>query len=61
MSSLFDHLALAAGGDAQIRRAQAFAVTTAVDREVRPGTGDRVSRGSYVQLPELRIIIRRGI
>jgi len=36
MSSVFDHLALAAGGDAQIRRAQAFAVTTAGDREVRP-------------------------
>ena len=36
VSSLFDHLALAPCGDAQIRRAEAFAVTTAVDREVRP-------------------------
>jgi hypothetical protein len=36
VSSLFDHLAFAAGRDTQIRRAEALAVTTAVDREVRP-------------------------
>ena len=60
VSSLFDQLALVPCGDPQIRRAEALAVTTAVDREVCPGTGDRVSRDSYVQLPELRVFIRRG-
>ena len=61
VSSLLDQLALAASCNAQVRRAEALAITTAVDREVRPGTADRVSRGSYVQLPELRVFIRRGI
>ena len=60
VSSLFDHLALAACADAQVRRAEALAVATAVDREVRPVLATALPEAIH-PTPELRIIIKRGI
>jgi hypothetical protein len=57
VSSLFDHLALAAGGDSQIRPAQALALTTAV--EGRPVLATAFPE-AHTFNSELRIIIKRG-